>query len=595
MISVAMKDQLQVPSPRRFYVILRYMLVALISLSVIGLLSSAVVLIVISKPCPNTKWWQNTLIYQLYPRSFKDSNGDGIGDLVGIKSKLDYFKYLHVDAIWINPIFSSPMRDFGYDISDYKNIDPIFGTLTDFDDLLKDAHEKGLKIILDFVPNHTSDKHPWFMESRKNRYNPKRDWYVWADGINGEPPNNWQSVFGGSAWQYDNITDQYYLHQFLSQQPDLNYRNEDVRDAMKSVLVFWLEKGVDGFRIDAIKFLLEDVHLRSEMCLIHEQECPCHSLSYEQLNHTYTENIAGIHDIVKEWKKVINSYSNQGSLRFMVGEIYDDDISTIMSYYGSPNDMDECDFPFNFLLVDLPLKEWTGTGVNDTVAKWLDASPNGAWPNWVVGNHDNPRIASKLGIQNSALVMMLLLTLPGTPTTYYGDELGMTDVFVPFNATKDQMSIGNATRDPERSPMQWDNSLHAGFTSGCCPWLPVGNFTTVNVHVAKAERDSVLNVYRSLALLRSNVSALQGISYTPIYADTSVYIFQRGDNSDILKVVVALNFGNEFVTEVWQHVTFAPHGVVMLSTRMDRNGQNISRANSELHAGEGVVVQIGHT
>ena len=569
--------------PKEVYVILRW------SSVIAGLVAAAVgLIIVLSEPCSTRKWWQNTIIYQIYPRSFQDTDGDGIGDLKGITSRLDYFRYLHVGALWINPIFSSPMKDFGYDISNYRNIDPIFGTLDDFDELLDEAHKRELKIILDFVPNHTSDQHPWFVESRKSRNNPKRDWYVWADGVNDGPPNNWQSRFGGSAWEYDNATDQYYFHQYLPEQPDLNYRNADVFESMKDILTFWLEKGVDGFRFDAVKFLLEDPLLRNESCVLgDEHNTICHNPSYKDLNHTFTGNVPGIHNILNEWRKHVESYSG----RLMVIEIYDN-IPTVMSYYG---DMEECGFPFNFLLVKLPQQNWTGTGVNATISKWLDASPDGAWPNWVVGNHDNHRIASNLGTRMSALVNMLLLTLPGTPTSYYGDEIGMTNVFVPFNETQDPRGIinRNRSRDPERSPMQWDNSLNAGFTDGNRPWLPVAsNYTSVNVELEKRDNGSILNVYRHLAALRAEVTALQGIVYAPVYADQNLFIFRRGDYSDTQQYVIAMNLGHETVSHVWEHVTLATTGVIIVSTSMDRNGNSISRTDSDLRPGEGVVVQI---
>jgi glycosidase len=555
---------------------------------VAALLAVALSLCVFSEPYSSQKWWQKTIIYQIYPRSFQDTNGDGIGDLKGITSRLDYFRYMHVGALWINPIFSSPMKDFGYDISNYTNIDPIFGTLEDFDELVSEAHKRELKIILDFVPNHTSDKHPWFVESRKSKGNPKRDWYVWADGVSGGPPNNWQSRFGGSAWKYDNETGQYYFHQYLPEQPDLNYRNSDVIKSMKDILTFWLEKGVDGFRFDAVKFLLEDPLLRNEPCL-DKHNTDCHNPSYRDLNHSFTGNLPEIHDILKEWRKHIESYSEKQKL--VVIEVYDA-VPTVMSYYG---DMDECDFPFNFLLVKLPQQNWTGTGINTTISQWLEASPDGAWPNWVVGNHDNPRTASKLGIGMSALVNMLLLTLPGTPTSYYGDEIGMTDVLVPINQTQDPKGINDWTRsrDPERSPMQWDSSLNAGFTSGNRPWLPLAsNWTSVNVEREKHDNGSILNVYRHLAAFRASVTALQGIVYAPVYADKNLYLFRRGDYSDAHQYIIAVNLGDETVSQVWGHVPFASTGVIIVSTGMDRNGNHISVTNSDLRKGEGIVVQI---
>ena len=449
---------------------------------------------------PQKAWWKTTVIYQCYPRSYQDSDSDGSGDLAGIIRRVGYLYNIGIKTVWLNPIFKSPQRDNGYDISNYTDVDPLFGSLTQLKALLTELHARGMHLLLDFVPNHTSDEHPWFVESRQNRSNSKRDWYVWADGKgNGTPPNNWISVFGGSAWTYDNQTDQYYLHQFSEFQPDLNYSNPEVRKAFEDVLRFWLEIGVDGFRIDAVVHLLEDPQLRDEP-LISNASPDCNN--YGCLNHIYTRNYQGIHDVIRGWRSVINTYTQTtGRERFIVGEVYES-IDTVMSYYGTNND--EFNFPFNFFLLEIN-QNWTGTNVNQLVNSWLSHMPEGGWPNWVLGNHDNNRIASKAGYYLARALNVLLLTLPGTPTTYYGEEILMTDV----NVTADQRQDLYGDRDLERTPMQWTNEPNAGFTTGT-PWLPLAeNYSVVNVKVENASSTSMLSLYTRLVHLRSNSEAFR--------------------------------------------------------------------------------------
>ena len=491
-----------------------------------------------TKPPPpaDVEWWKKGVIYQCYPRSYQDSDGDGSGDINGIISRIDYLSDIGIGALWLNPIFRSPKRDNGYDISDYTEIDPLFGSLEQLDALTRQLHDKGIHILLDFVPNHTSDEHSWFATSRQNRTNPKRDWYVWADGREGGgPPNNWISVFGGPAWTLDDRTGQYYLHQFSSFQPDLNYANPEVVKAFEDMLRFWLDRGVDGFRMDDVSFLLEDPSLRDEP-LNPNEDPACNSSCYYHLVHTYTRNYEGIHNITRGWRKVLDSYSRQ---RFMVGEVYDP-IDVVMSYYG--NKMDEFHFPFNFFL--LVNSDWTGVRVDQVVRQWLDNMPTGGWPNWVLGNHYNHRIASKAGGYLTRALNVLLLTLPGTPTTYYGEEIGMTDVYVEQSQRKDLYG----DRDMERTPMQWSSEENAGFTSSASPWLPLAsNFSLVNVQSQRDDTRSVLALYTRLTQMRSTFPAFQSVNYTPIVTTTNVLVYLRHTPSDPTRFLVAINFSKRAV------------------------------------------------
>ena len=356
---------------------------------------------------------------QIYPRSFQDSDGDGIGDLGGIIERLDYLTWLGVDAVWLSPIFPSPMADFGYDIADYTDIDPLFGSMEDFDRLLEAVHARDLKLILDLVPNHTSDRHPWFEESRSSRENPKRDWYLWKDPApDGGPPTNWRSVFGGSAWQYDDTTGQYYYHAFLKEQPDLNWRNPEVRDAIFDVMRFWLDKGVDGFRVDVMWHLLKDEQLRDNP--------PNPDYHPDQPDHArfipaFSEDQYEVHTIVEQMRAVTDAYDD----RVLIGEIYLP-IPRLVAYYGPEGR--GAHLPFNFQLILLP---WDARRIDAAISKYEGALPPDGWPNWVLGNHDKPRIASRVGRAQARVAAMLLLTLRGTPTLYYGDEIGMQNVAVP--------------------------------------------------------------------------------------------------------------------------------------------------------------------
>lgn len=559
-------------------------------------LAIAIALIAVAPSCDsgespgNLAWWKTTVIYQCYPRSFQDSDGDGNGDLAGITSRANYFVEIGVKTVWLNPIFKSPQRDGGYDISNFTDVDPLYGTMDDFKALLEKLHSKGLKLLLDFVPNHTSDEHPWFLESRKSKNNPKRDWYVWANGTeDGNPPNNWISVFGGSAWTYDNATGQYYFHQFSEYQPDLNYRNPEVMDAMEEVLRFWLDLGVDGFRFDAVKHLLEDPQLRDEVlnpnysgpnCTVNISDSHC----YGFLVHNLTTDYLGIHNLTRSWRRLFDSY---GGDRFMVGEIYDP-VEEVIKYYGE--DGDEFDFPFNFFL--LGNKNWTGIAVNNTISYWLDNLPEGAWPNWVLGNHDNSRVASRVGHHLAKAMNVLLLTLPGTPITYYGEEIFMTDLKdIPDNRRHD--TVG---RDPERTPMQWNTSTHAGFTSDSIePWLPLPlNSTKFNVEVERSDQASMLNLYKALTKLKSEKAAFLNTNYMSINSTKEILAYYRFYNSNSENFIVVVNFATSKQNVDLSYalnlsaVRF-PSPFISLSSNLNRTG-SVDLKNVHLEGGEALVL-----
>ncbi|WP_431271660.1 alpha-amylase family glycosyl hydrolase [Dankookia sp. P2] len=344
-------------------------------------------------------WWQSAVIYQIWPRSFQDSDGDGIGDLRGIARRLDHLLGLGVDAVWISPFYPSPLADFGYDVADHCNVDPAFGTLDDFDALVAAAHGRGLRVLLDYVPNHTADTHPWFAESRASRSNPRRDWYIWRDpASDGGPPNNWLSEFGGSAWTLDPATGQFFYHAYLPQQPDLNWRNPAVQDAMLEVLRFWLDRGVDGFRVDAIHHLFEDAELRDNPT--NPDWRPGMSPARRVIR-ARTMDQPEVQSAIAAMRRVSDAYANQ---RLLIGEAYLP-IDRLMAYYGT--DLGGFHLPFNFHLITTP---WSAGAVADLVRRYEAALPRGAWPNWVLGNHDRSRVASRIGPQQARVAAMLLLT-----------------------------------------------------------------------------------------------------------------------------------------------------------------------------------------
>ncbi|WP_343525087.1 alpha-amylase family glycosyl hydrolase [Sphingomonas sp.] len=482
-------------------------------------------------------WWQSGVLYQIYPWSYQDSDGDGIGDLRGIEARLDYLVELGVDAIWLSPIFPSPMADFGYDVADYCDVDPRFGTLADFDSLLASAHARGLKLLLDFVPNHSSDRHPWFLESRSSRDNRKRDWYIWRDpGPDGGPPNNWISDFGGSAWSYDEATGQYYYHAFLKEQPDLNWRNPEVRAAMLEVLRFWFARGVDGFRIDVLWHIIKHVAFPDNPMNPDWDPAMGEMHRVFQLNSTDQPEV---HDIAADMRAIADAFGRDGDERVLIGEIYLP-VERLMRYYGV--DGEGVHLPFNFQLIDAP---WNARDLARMIGDYEAALPPGGWPNWVLGNHDRPRSATRRGPDQARVAAMLLLTLRGTPTLYYGDELGLRNGVIPPDRVRDPRELREPGlglgRDPVRTPMPWDESAHAGFTTGE-PWLPLAaGWPQENVAVQMACPTSMLTLHRALLALRRATPALAVGSIRLIGAEGDVLAYER--EADGERYVIALNLG----------------------------------------------------
>jgi alpha-glucosidase len=484
-------------------------------------------------------WWHHAIIYQVYPRSFQDSNADGIGDLRGVVQRLDYLKWLGIEAIWLSPIFPSPMADFGYDVADYTDIHPIFGTMADFDHLLSEAHQRGIKVLLDLVPNHSSSEHPWFKESRSSKDNPKRDWYIWKDALeDGAVPNNWLSVFGGSAWEWDELTGQYYYHGFLKEQPDLNWRNEEVVSAMLNVMRFWLDRGVDGFRVDVLWHIFKDEKLRDNPP--NPNFSPTMP-SYDSLLPVFSTDQPEVHDVVKRMRQLVDKYVE----RVIIGEIYLP-YESLMIYYGTDND--GIHLPFNFTLIAIP---WDPQIIALAINSYESVLPKVAWPNWVLSNHDRPRIASRIGEPQARVAAMLLLTLRGTPTLYYGDEIGMKDVEIPFSEMQDPQGLNmpdlNMSRDPARTPMQWNAEEYAGFTT-TNPWLRISdNYTSQNVEAQLKDSSSTLSLYKQLIALRQSEPSLLYGAYDQIYADHQLLAYTRKfEGYDGFLIV--LNFSNESTT-----------------------------------------------
>jgi alpha-glucosidase len=483
-------------------------------------------------------WWQRGVVYQIYPRSFQDSNRDGIGDLSGIVERLDHLVWLGVDALWLSPIFASPMEDGGYDVSGYTAVDPIFGTVADAETLIAEAHQRDLRVIFDFVPNHTSHRHPWFVESRSGRDSARRDWYLWRGaGADGGPPNNWRSVTAidrpGSAWVFDEATGEYYLGTFSSAQPDLNWANPDVRAAMADVLRFWLDRGVDGFRVDMVGFLGKDQQFRDE------PPPPAGAVDYVYLRDgRYHVNQPETLEYLREMRAVVDTYAD----RVLIGEMtYDAPITSLVSFVADAG----IDLPTNFSLITLPFEP-------DRIAAHIDeydaaVLAGGAWPNYCVGNHDMPR-ASSHGPQRGRLALLLLLTLRGTPFFYYGDEIGMANVEVPPHLRDDRWTVPQhgMTRDSVRTPMQWDASPNAGFCPpDVTPWLPVADdHEKVNVASQRTDRGSLLHLIRRLLELRRATPALSIGRYrrlTDTPDDCLAYLREH----DGQRVAVVLNFGDD--------------------------------------------------
>ena len=524
-------------------------------------------------------WWRWGVLYQIYPRSFQDSNGDGVGDLRGIVQRLPYLSDLGVDALWLSPIFPSPMADFGYDIADYVDIDPLFGSVADLDALIEAAHARRIKVLLDLVPNHTSDRHPWFVESRSSRDNPKRDWYIWRDPRpDGGPPTNWMSEFSGSAWEYDTQTRQCYYHAFLKQQPDLNWRNPKVRSAIYDVMRFWLRRGIDGFRVDVIWHLIKDDQFRDNPLNLdfHEGLPP-----NRRLIPLYTADRPEVHDVISQMRRVIDEFDE----RVLIGEIYLP-IERLVTYYGG--DLSGTHLPFNFALLNAP---WNARHIARLIDEYEAALPLGGWPNWVLGNHDRPRVASRIGQEQIRVAAMLLLTLRGTPTVYYGEEIGMAQVPMPPERVQDPFEKNvpglGVGRDGCRTPMQWNSEPHAGFST-VDPWLPLASdWRRENVENQRADANSVLNLYRRLIALRRSSPALTQGAYQPIAASGDLLVFIRAEGDE--RMLVALNLGGEPVA--FELKDRGLKGRLLVSSLGDRDGEAVNKT-IDLRSHEGAVIGL---
>lgn len=480
-------------------------------------------------------WWRHAVFYEVYPRSFADSNGDGIGDLNGITSKLDYLHDLGVDAIWITPCFPSPQVDFGYDVSDYENIDPMYGTLGDFDRLVAEGKKRNIRVILDFVVNHTSDQHQWFMDSRSSKTALHRDWYIWRDGKGpSQPPNNWQSTFGLSAWTFDPSTNQYYYHYFYPEQPDLNWRNPAVETAMFDTTRFWYKRGVVGFRLDAVDSLYEHPNLTDNPVLPGTDK-----FGRPNMEEKYNKKLPEIHEALKRLRKVADEYD-----AVLIGETWTHNVGELKEYYGAHSD--ELQLPMDLLMTDLPL---SAPVLRDHVAG-VDAA--GGWPTYVITNHDIVRSYTRYGdgVHNDDIAKLMAgfyLTLRGTAIMYYGEEIGMQnndprrkeDVKDPIGILGWPKEKG---RDGERTPMQWNSGPNAGFTTGK-PWLPVPDSAkTHNVETERKDPNSVLNFYRTLLNLRKNDVALRDGKYIALNeSDPNVMSYLRQYNENAVLVVLNMS------------------------------------------------------
>jgi alpha-glucosidase len=457
-------------------------------------------------------WWRDGVLYQVYVRAFADSNGDGIGDLPGLTSRLDHLEWLGVDGVWLSPTMPSPNADWGYDVSDYMDVHPELGTLADLDRLIAEAGRRGIRVLLDLVPNHTSDRHPWFLDARASRTSPRRGWYVWADpGADGAPPNGWTSVFDGPAWTLDRATGQYYLHQFLAEQPDLNWWNEDVRDAFDEILRFWFERGIAGFRIDVAHSIVKDPELRT------------------------LDTHPGVHDVLRRWRKLADAHEPR---RILLGETHVRKLDLMAAFYGTGEDELHLAFNFPFVYADFD------AGLAEVVAETNRLLPETAWPVWTASNHDAGRFPTRWCDGDEAkirLALLALLTLRGTPVLYYGDEIGMTVAELRPEDLRDPVGLRRwpqeAGRDPMRTPMQWSASPGAGFTDAAAvPWLPLGDYARRNVEEQRRDPHSVVSFTRELLALRRRLVDLRTGGYQRLKAPAGAWAWRRGAT-----VAVALN------------------------------------------------------
>uniref|UniRef100_A0A182NUQ4 alpha-glucosidase n=1 Tax=Anopheles dirus TaxID=7168 RepID=A0A182NUQ4_9DIPT len=513
-------------------------------------------------------WYKYATFYQIYPRSFQDSDGDGIGDLKGITSRVEYLAGLGIDATWLSPPFVSPLADFGYDVADFYNIQPEYGTMADMEELIAEAHRHGIKLMLDFIPNHSSDEHDWFVKSATGdaQY---RDYYVWrpakVNGVTGarEPPNNWISVFGGPAWTFDERRGEYYLHQFTKKQPDLNYRHPALLAEMTRMLEFWLEKGVDGFRLDAINHMFEDPEFRDEPAGWGDPG------TYDELDHIYTKDNPDTYTVVYDWRKLCEEYGQRvGKTVIIMTEAYASIENTMLYYEDASGTRQGAHMPFNFQLIYDFQHDQNAIGLKSSIDWWLNHMPARHTPSWVAGSHDHSRVASRVGLEHVDQVLTLLHTLPGTSITYYGEEIGMFDF-------KEAETYDN--RDPNRTPMQWDNSVSAGFSTNRTTWLRLHpDYPTRNVAMQEAADQSTLKHFRALTAIRRRPTLMHG-EFVHRTVGRDVYAFSRELHGEDTLVTV-LNMADATRTVDLGDFVNLPERLTVL----------VAQPNSNYHAGEEV-------
>jgi alpha-glucosidase len=502
------------------------------------------------------------VFYQVYPRSFKDTDGDGVGDLRGVIEKLDYLKWLGIDGIWLNPTMPSPNADWGYDVSDYKGVHSELGTREDLDELIVQAERRGIRILLDFVPNHTSTEHPWFKDAVSSPESKFRDFYVWADPKpDGSPPNNWLSAFGGSAWEFDEASGQFYLHNFLASQADLNWWNEDLRKEMDDVLRFWFDRGVAGVRIDVAHAVIKDRQLRDNLPATEDDNLFTRRLGQR---HTYSMDQPEVHDVIRRWRELADSYDPE---RILVGETFLFDLDRMARYYGKG---DELNLAFNFPFIFAPFEPEALRDVVELTEELL--LPDLAWPAWTGSNHDVLRFPTRWcenDVRKTRLALMMILSLRGTPFLFLGDEIGMPNTKLAFDQLKDPVGkrfwTDNLGRDPARTPFHWNSSEGAGFTTGGVrPWLPLGDYRSCNVQDQRGNPLSVLSLTRALIDVRRNSDDLRRGAYESIVSPAGTWVYRRGE-----RTIVALNFSEEAAT------IGDVEGTIVLSTDRSLDGKRV--------------------
>jgi alpha-glucosidase len=522
------------------------------------------------------EWWRDAVCYQIYPRSFADSNGDGVGDIPGITAHLDHLEWLGIECVWLSPTFPSPNFDWGYDVADYYGVHPELGTMADLDTLIAEAGRRGIRIVLDLVPTHTIIEHAWFVDSRTSRDARHREWYVWADPKpDGSLPNNWASFFMGNAWQLDERTGQYYLHLFLPQQPDLDWWNHEVRDEFDRILRFWFDRGIAGFRIDVAHGIIKDKELRDNPPATRDSSPLDQFRGQVPL---YTSNRPEVHDVHKHWRTIADSYDPP---RLLVGETFVGTVQQVMTFYGTG---DELSLAFNIPFLSAPFDAATLAGLVNQTESLL---PAGCCEVWTGSNHDVSRFPTRWAAGDPArarCAVLMLLGLRGSVFLYYGDELGMPDTDVPPDRMLDPVSIQYhpvLNRDAARTPMQWTGEAGAGFTpAGVEPWLPFGDLRACNVADQRTDPASTLHFTRDLIALRNELPDLRSGAYAELAAAGGLWAWRRGD-----QVVVALNFGDAEAT--LGGVT----GTVRIATNRARDGETVD-GSLTLGGSEGVVLAL---